>query len=172
MFCMYCFQRLMTPEEFFDNIVIGIEHMIVPILLLVLTFSFSSGIRQIGLVEWLNDIVPIMVGGNYWLLPAALFLLFTAITTVWGSSWSIYAIGLPIAVQLAAVVGGNMALYAGAICAAGIAGDSLSIHQSDNEDVASVVGCAPTVLFMARLPYFLAIAVISFVIYLIAGIVV
>jgi Na+/H+ antiporter NhaC/CRP-like cAMP-binding protein len=171
MFVMYCFQRLMTPEEFFDNIIIGIEHSLVPIILLILTFCFSSGIKQIGVVEWLGYIVPAIIGGNYWLLPAVLFLTFTLITVVWGSSWSIYAIGLPIAIQLAAAVDGNMALYAGTICAAGIAGDSLSIHQSDNYDVAAVVGCEPNALFLARLPYFIFITVLSFGAYLITGIV-
>jgi Na+/H+ antiporter NhaC len=171
MFVMYCFQRLMTPEEFFDNIIVGVEHVLVPILLLILTFCFSSGIKQIGVVEWLGHIIPSVIGENYRLLPAALFLVFTAITVVWGSSWSIYAIGLPIAVQIAAAVDGNMALYAGAVCAAGIAGDSLSIHQSDNNDVASAVGCEPTALFLARLPYFAFITGLSFVIYLVVGLV-
>jgi Na+/H+ antiporter NhaC len=167
MFVMYCFQRLMTPEEFFDNIISGVEHSLVPIMLFILTFCFSGGIKQIGLIEWLGDVIPI-IGGNQF-LPAFIFLMFTAITIVWGSSWSIYAIGLPIAIQLAVAADGNMALYIGAVCAAGIAGDSLSIHQSDNHDVAAIVGCEPTALFLARVPYFVFIAVVSFVMFLAAG---
>jgi Na+/H+ antiporter NhaC len=169
MFVLYCSTRLMTPEEFYDNIIVGVEHSLVPIFLLILTFNFSGGIKQIGLIEWLSYIIPTIIGGNYWLLPAAVFFIFTAITIVWGSSWSIYAIGLPIAVQLAMAVGGNPALYVGAICAAGVAGDGLSIHQSDNNDVAAIVGCEPTALFMARLPYFIFITAFSFFAYLVAG---
>jgi Na+/H+ antiporter NhaC len=170
MFILYCFQRLMTPEEFFDNIISGVEHSVVPIILLVLTFCFSGGIKQIGLIEWLSGAIPYVIGENYFILPAFIFAVFTAITIVWGSSWSIFAIGLPIAVQLALAVGGNPALYAGAVCAAGIAGDALSIHQSDNHDVATIVGCEPTALFLARVPYFIFIVMVSFILFLFAGV--
>jgi Na+/H+ antiporter NhaC len=170
MFCLYCFTRLMTPEEFFDNIIAGVEHTLVPILLLIVTFIFSGGIKEIGLVEWLSYIIPAAIGNNVWLLPAAVFLVFMFISIVWGSSWSIFAIGIPIAVQLAAAVDGNMALYAGAVCAAGIAGDALSVHQSDNEDVAFIVGCEPMTLYFSRLPYFIAAAALSFALYVIMGI--
>jgi Na+/H+ antiporter NhaC len=171
MFCMYCFTRLMTPEEFFDNIIAGVEHTLVPILLLIITFIFSGGIKEIGVVEWLAYIIPHAIGGNVWMLPAALFLIFMAISIVWGSSWSIFAIGIPIAVGIGLAVDGSLPLYAGVICAAGIAGDGLSIHQSDNEDVASIVGCEPMALYMSRLPYFIAVAVLSLVGFIIAGIV-
>lgn len=169
MFGMYIFQKIMTPEEFFDNIISGIEYMVVPIVLLVLTFAFSGGIKEIGLVEWLGEVVPSIVGGQMWLLPAVIFLAFAAMTVLWGSSWSIYGIGLPIAIQLAIVTNGSMPLFAGAVCAAGIIGDSLSIHQSDNEDVAAIVGCEPTALFMARLPYFAIITILTLISYIIAG---
>ncbi|MDR2542402.1 MAG: cyclic nucleotide-binding domain-containing protein [Treponema sp.] len=170
MFVFYCIQRLMTPEEFFDNILTGAEHMFGSILLMVLMICFSKSISYLGLIELLSGVMTVFGSGNYWLLPAVLFLLFTAVCYFLGYSWGMYALGLPIAIQLAASVDGNIALNIGAVCAAGVAGDGLSNFQSDNEHFAHAIGCEPAALVNARLPYFIFITILAAAMYLAAGI--
>jgi Na+/H+ antiporter NhaC len=160
----------MTPEEFFDNIISGAENMLVPVILLVVTLCFSSSIAELGLIEWLAGAMAAFSGGNYWLLPALMFFLFTVIGMLLGESWSMYIFALPIAIQLSMAVGGNTALCVGAVCAVGIAGDGLSYYQSDNLFIAAVIGCEPTALVNARFPYFAFITFLASALYLVAGI--
>jgi Na+/H+ antiporter NhaC/uncharacterized protein YneF (UPF0154 family) len=169
MFVFYCFQKLMTPEEFFDNIVAGAESMLVPVILLAVTLLFSESIAQLGLINWLTDIM-FAFGLSNWLLPFVLFFLFTIVCMLLGSSWAMYAIGLPIAIQLAAALDANLALCIGAICAAGVSGDGLSYYQSDNLFTATVIGCELTAMVSARIPYYIFMTVLSCVLYLVAGI--
>ncbi|MCL2762817.1 MAG: cyclic nucleotide-binding domain-containing protein [Treponema sp.] len=169
LFIFYCFQKLMTPEEFFENIVSGAESMFILNVLLVVTLCFSESITQLGLIEWLISAMSFN-NGITWLLPPILFLLFTIISMLLGSSWAMYPFGLPIAMQLAAAVDGNIALCVGAICAAGVAGDGLSYYQSGNIFIATVVGCEPTALVNARLPYFIFLTILAAAMYLVAGV--
>ena len=171
MFIFYCFQRLMTPEEFFDNIITGAESMLVPVLLIVLTLCFSKSVTELGLIDWLSGILSSLGSSNRWILPPVLFLFFTVISMLMGSSWAMYAFGLPIAIQLAQSTDGNLALCIGSVCAAGIAGISMSFYQSDNLIIAAAVGCEPTVLVKARLPYMIFLTILASALYLAAGII-
>jgi len=169
MFFLYCFQRLMTPEEFFDNIINGAESMLAPAILLVVTLCFSASISHFGLIDWLAGLLNVFIKGNYWMLPAVIFILFTGISALLGSSWSMYALGLPISISLAVAVDANVALCIGAVCAAGITGDGLSLYQSDSLFIASVVGCEPTAMISARFPYFVLITMLAGLVYLTVG---
>jgi len=171
MFIFYSFQRLMTPEEFFDNMLAGAEQMFGSILLMVLMICFSKTVSQLGLVDLLFGAMTAISGSYYSLLPFFLFLLCTAVCYFLGYSWGMYALALPIAIQLATNVDGNAALCVGAVCAAGVAGDGLSNFQSDNEHFAHAIGCEPKALVNARFPYFVFMTVIAAAMYLAAGIV-
>jgi Na+/H+ antiporter NhaC len=161
----------MTPEEFFDNVISGAESMFGSILLMVMMIVFSKSISELGLIDSLTNAMTAISGGNYWLLPSMLFILFTIVCYLLGYSWGMYALGLPIAIQLAEAVGGNVALCIGAVVAAGVAGDGLSDFQSDNEHFAHAIGCEPNALVKARFPYFVFIAVLCTAMYFVAGLV-
>ncbi|MCL2440672.1 MAG: cyclic nucleotide-binding domain-containing protein [Treponema sp.] len=168
MFVFYIFQRLMTPEEFFDNIISGAEHMFGTIILMIIMICFSKSLEELGLINWLTSVMGVF--SNFMLLPVVLFLLFTVICYLLGYSWGMYAFALPIAIQLAAAADGNIALCIGAVIAAGVAGDGLSNFQSDNEHFAHAIGCEPMALVKARFPYFVFITVFAALLYLTAGI--
>ena len=52
MFLLYCAQGLMTPEQFVDHLVNGIQGMVLPIILYLMTMCFSTLLDQQALGEF------------------------------------------------------------------------------------------------------------------------
>lgn len=169
MFVLYCGERLMTPEKFFDCVVSGIQSSILSILLLLLTVCFSNSLQLIDISEFFKQEIPRMTGSASGLLPAVIFVVFTALTMLLGSSWGMYGIGIPIAVQLAAVMSANLPLCLGAVCGAGICGDNLIPYLSEGSLLTSAVGCEPHVVRKQRLQYWGIIAAVSCAMYIFFG---
>jgi Na+/H+ antiporter NhaC len=168
-FLLYCFQQYMTPEQFFNHFIYGIESMLVPILLLILITAFSKGMESLGFFDWFGGMVSLFMGGQLWLLPCILFIVFTFMALFFGNAWAMYVIGIPMALQLASLLGGNPALYIGAVCAAGITGGNLSMYVSDLFIIGSVLGIDPLAYYRAQFPYVVIIAILSAAGYAAAG---
>ena len=118
--------------------------------------SFFSGAQQ-------------LLSGVSGLLPATLFLVATLLSMALGSSWAMFVIGFPVAIRLAGAMDVSLPLCVGAVCAAGLAGEKLCLFSSDSLSVGSSVGCDPEVVQAVRIPYALLFALISLVLYLLAG---
>ncbi|MDR0878508.1 MAG: cyclic nucleotide-binding domain-containing protein [Treponema sp.] len=168
-FVLYCFERYMTPEQFIDHIVFGIESMLAPIVMLIVVNCFSSSLEVIGFSGWLNVTVQSALGGQAWLLPAIIFVLFTIIGMLFGSSWAMFPIGIPLALKLAESSGGNAGLFIAAICAAGLSGDGLSMYNGDMFFFASCLGIKPSAYYSTKLPYVVTIAICAFAGFLLCG---
>jgi Na+/H+ antiporter NhaC len=168
-FFLYCFQQYMTPEQFFNHVIYGIESMLVPILLLIVITSFSKGMEDLGFFAWFGDMVSVLIGSQTWLLPCILFIAFTFLALFFGNAWAMYVIGIPMALQLASLLNGNAALYVGAVCAAGLAGGNLSMYVSDLFVIGSVLGIDPVAYYRAQFPYVVIITVLSAAGYAAAG---
>lgn len=169
MFALYCGEKLMTPEKFFDCVVSGVQSSILPILLLLLTVCFSNSLQLINISKFFEEEIPKITGSAVWLLPAVIFLVFAGLTMLIGSSWGMYGIGIPIAVQLAAVMSVNLPLCLGAVCGAGICGDNLIPYLSEGSLLTSAVGCEPHIVRRQRLQYWGIIGAVSLIFYAIAG---
>ena len=168
LFFLYCAQGLMSPEQFVEHLVSGIQGMALPILLYLLTMCFSSLLEQETMDSFFAAIMA-FIGPFAPLIPAMLFLVFTLLTVALGSSWAMYVIGFPTAIRLAAQGNVSLSLCIGAICAAGIAGEKNCVFTSDALSVGSAVGCDPKAVLAARLPYSLMLSAGAFLLYLIAG---
>lgn len=168
MFLLYCGQGLLSPEEFFENLVRGIEGSALPIILYLLTMCFTALLRQeaFGL---LFDRTALLLGAYTGLIPAGLFLIFTLITVALGSSWAMFVFGIPVAIHLSLRTGLPMPLCVGAICAAGLAGESLCAFTSGSLTVGSAIGCEPGRVLKVRLPYSLVFSVCALLLYAGAG---
>jgi Na+/H+ antiporter NhaC len=168
-FFLYCFQQYISPEQFFNNIIYGIESMLVPILLLVVISAFSRGMEGLGFFSWFGEMVGLLIGGRIWMLPCILFIVFTLLALFFGNAWAMYIIGIPMALQLAFLLNGNASLYIGAVCAAGLAGGNLSMHVSDLFVIGSVIGIDPIAYYKAQFPYVMIITLLSAAGYALAG---
>ncbi len=168
MFFLYCSQGIMSPETFLDHLITGIQSMVLPIVLYLLSMCFSSLLEEQAMGSFF-DMAVIRLTPVAALLPAMLFFLFTLLTMALGSSWAMYVIGFPIAVRAAMTMGLNLPLCVGAICAAGIAGEKLCPFTSDSMTIGNAIGCKPETALAVRIPYSVACFLLSLVFYIIGG---
>jgi Na+/H+ antiporter NhaC/CRP-like cAMP-binding protein len=168
LFFLYCCQGLMSPEQFAEHLVSGIQSMVLPIMLYLMTMCFSALLEQETMDSFFSGTVQAL-GPYTSLLPAMLFLIFTLLTVALGSSWAMYVIGFPLAIRMAAAGGIDLSLCIGAVCAAGIAGEKNCVFTSDALSVGSAIGMDPRAVLAVRLPYSISFTVGAFLLYLLAG---
>ncbi len=168
MFFLYCTQGLMSPGTFFEHLVSGIQSMTLPIILYILTICYFLLLEQEAMGSFFDSVVSVMRPMAP-IVPAALFLIFTLLTIALGSSWAMYVIGFPIALHITRTAGLDLPLCIGAVCAAGIAGEKLCIFTGDQLSVGTAVGCEPNAVLAVRLPYSVALSLVSLLFYLAAG---
>jgi Na+/H+ antiporter NhaC len=166
-FFLYCFQRYMTPEQFFKNLMYGGESMIAPIAMFLVGKCFANGMEEIGFSAWLNEVVQGIIQGQVWLLPLIIFSVCTFVGALFDNPWAMYAIGMPIAASFAAALHGNTALYVGAVCAAGLLGNEIAM--GDIFFIGPMLGVNPTSYYQAKLPYVIFISAAAFLCYGAAG---
>ena len=168
MFLLYCWQGLLTPEQFVEHLVVGIANCTLPILLYLLTICFSTLLSTLQLTEYFSDALEAL--GRFGpVFPMVMFVLAMFLTVALGSSWSMYAIVFPIAVNFAPLLGVNLALSIGAIAGAGIAGEKNCMFTADSMNVGTAIGCNPRIVRKVRMKYSFFITGIAAVLYLIAG---
>ena len=168
MFILYCAQGLMSPEQFAEHLISGIQGMVLPNILYLLTMGFSTLLNQQTMGSYFDDLVLILEPIAP-LLPAALFLISTLFAVALGSSWAMYVIAFPVAIRMAATVGISVPLCVGAVCAAGIAGEMNCFYSSDSTFVGEAIGCNPDAIVKLRVSYALIFSFISLLLYLAAG---
>jgi Na+/H+ antiporter NhaC len=166
-FLLYCFQQYMSPDQFFKNVVYGIESMIGPVVMFIMGKCFANGMDEIGFSAWLDALVQSVIRGQVWLLPLIIFGVCTFVGALFDNSWAMYAIGMPIAVGFAATMHGNTALYVGAVCAAGLLGNEIAM--GDIFFIGPMLGINPMRYYQAKLPYVIAIGVLAALAYAAVG---
>jgi len=167
-FFLYCGQGLMSPEEFFEHLITGVQSMALPILLYLMTMCFSSLLEQQNLGLYFDTAVE-ELGAFAPLMPAVLFLVSTVFTVIIGSSWAMYVIALPVAIHVSGVLGLSLPLCVGAVISAGIAGEKNCGFTSDSLSVGNAIGCNPQAVLKVRLPYSLLFTGVSLLLYLAFG---
>lgn len=167
-FILYCMQGLMSPEQFLEHLIDGVQDMILPIVLYLLTMCLSAMLETEAMAEFFQGTVRAF-GSASVLIPAVLFLVSSLLTTALGSSWAMFVIGFPVALRFAAAAGLAPALCVGAVCAAGISGEKNCLFTGDHLSVGSAVGCDPQAVLKLRIPYSLIFSALSLGFYLLAG---
>ncbi|MDR0583474.1 MAG: cyclic nucleotide-binding domain-containing protein [Treponema sp.] len=166
-FLLYCFQEYMSPDQFFKNVVYGIESMIAPVVMFLMGKCFANGMDEIGFSAWLDQLVQGLIRGQVWLLPLIIFGICTFVGALFDNPWAMYAIGMPIAVSFASSMHGNTALYVGAVCAAGLMGNEIAM--GDIFFIGPMLGINPMRYYQAKLPYVIVIVVLAALAYASAG---
>ena len=168
LFFFYCGQRIMSPEQFAEHLISGIQGMVLPNVLYLMTMCFSSLLKQEDMASFFESAL-LALGSAAALIPAVLFLSFTLLTVALGSSWAMFVIGFPVAIHMATLGGLHLPLCIGAICAAGLAGEMNCVFTSDAFSVGSAIGCNPRTVLSVRMPYSLFFTGASLLLYVIAG---
>jgi Na+/H+ antiporter NhaC len=153
----------MSPEQFFNNLIFGFESMLAPVVMFVASSVFAGGIEEIGFSGWLDGAVRGIIGGQTWILPALIFAVCTLVGALFDNPWAMYALGMPIALELGRAVGMDTGLFVGAVCAAGFAGNEIALGDIFFEG--PMLGINPIAYYRTKLPYTICLTVLAFLAY-------
>jgi len=163
----YRVQGIMTFTEITDVFMKGIGGMIPIVILLLFAFVIGDTCRAIGT----GDYVARAVEGGLpaAVIPAALFIVSAITSFSTGTSWGTWAIMMPIAIPMIDIIGLHTSLVIAAVLGGGIFGDHCS-PISDSTIMSSMsAGTDHIDHVRTQLPYALAIAGVTVVLYLILG---
>ena len=136
-------------------------------ILLVLAFALGDVSRQLEMGAYLVGLVE-SVGAAWW-LPAVVFVVGGGVSFTLGSSWTAFAILIPIALPLAQGLGLAPPLVLGAVLSGGIFGDHAS-PLSDTSIISSMAAASDHVDHVnTQLPYSLLVGALALVAFLAAG---
>lgn len=172
-FCFYMVRGVMTFKDFTSCIPEGFKAMVAPILILTMAWTLSGLTGLLGAKFYVHDLVFASAGALKMFLPAIIFLvaLFLAFST--GTSWGTFAILIPVVCH---VFGSDdmyeMLVISIAACLSGaVCGDHCS-PISDTTIMSSAGAQSDHVNHVAtQLPYAITAAVVSFVGYIVAGVI-
>ncbi|MEM9305544.1 MAG: Na+/H+ antiporter NhaC family protein [Pseudomonadota bacterium] len=150
-----------------DLVLKGMAGLLGPTILIV--FAFALG--QVSRALEMGPYVVGLFGSGFpaWCLPAMIFLAGCVVSFTLGSSWTTFAILVPLALPLAEGLGVPPALMLGAVLSGGIYGDHSS-PLSDTSIISSMAAACDHVDHVnTQLPYTLLLAGAAFVGFLLLG---
>jgi len=162
---MGAWQKIFTVKDGIDVWVKGLKSLIITGVILILAWSLSSTIKELGtsyyLVENLKDSLPTF------LLPTLIFILGSVISFATGTSYGTMGILMPLAIPLAANIGGGDPQFIIVSTAAVLTGAILGDHCSPISDttILSSMGAACDHLdhTKTQLPYAVAVGIASII---------
>ena len=163
----YRLKRVMDWKSYFDAAFKGAMALLPIAAILLLAFAIGKVIDMIGTGVYMASFLQ--TGMSHAWLPAAIFLLASAMAFATGTSWGTFSVMLPIAVVMGAATDAYMPLLIGAVISGGVFGDHCS-PISDTTIIASLAaGCDHVDHVRTQLPYALVAGGIAFALFLIAG---
>ncbi len=173
-FVFYMIRRVLTFKEFAACLPDGFRQMVPAIMILCLAWAIGSYCRD-GLGA--GEFVRVLVSSNqisFTFIPAIFFLIAVGLAFATGTSWGTFGILIPIALAVFGQIG-NMnslatisisAILAGAVC-----GDHIS-PISDTTIMASAGARVNHIVHVStQIPYAMVVAAISFVCFILAGLI-
>ncbi|MCH8276333.1 MAG: sodium:proton antiporter [Bacteroidetes bacterium] len=158
---------LMTPVESMALVLKGSAGLIGMVILVVFAFALGQVSRALEMGPYIVGLLG--DGWPTWWIPSLVFLVGCFVSFTLGSSWTGFAVLIPIALPLAEGLGISPALMLGAVLSGGVFGDHAS-PLSDTSLISSMSAASDHVDHInSQLPYALVLAGISFVTYLAAG---
>jgi len=159
---------LMKPTESMALVLKGSGGLVGMVVLVALAFALGQVSRALEMGPYIIGVVG--TGWPTWWLPAMIFIVGGFVSFTLGSSWTGFAILIPIALPLAEGLGMSMPLMLGAVLAGGVFGDHAS-PLSDTSLISSMSAASDHVDHInTQLPYALVLAGFSILAFLIAGI--
>ncbi len=170
-FILYMVRKALTVKEFMGCFASGFRSVCEPMLILIFAWNLSGVTGLLGASTFIDGIVGGFAAGLQMLLPAIIFIISVFLAFSTGTSWGTFTILIPI---VCAVFSGNyeMLIISIAACLSGaVCGDHCS-PISDTTIMSSTGSqCDHVNHTTTQLPYAITVAAVSFVGYLIAGII-
>ncbi len=167
-FVYFLCRRLFTLKSFMETLPEGFKAMVPAILILTFAWTLCTMTNALGAKYFVSSIVAGTALGLQNLLPAIIFLIACGLSFATGTSWGTFGILIPIV--LSAGFNPTLQTIAMSACLAGaVCGDHCS-PISDTTIMASAgAACNHINHVSTQLPYAVLVAVISFVMFVLAG---
>ncbi len=160
-------KAIMNLSDSTDLVIKGAMGLLPATILIVFAFALGQVSRALEMGPYMVSLIG--EDTPAWWLPALVFIMSAFVSFTLGSSWTAFAILIPIALPLADGLGVAPALMLGAVLAGGVYGDHAS-PLSDTSIISSMASACDHVDHInSQLPYTLVVAGISIVAFLVAG---
>ncbi len=167
----YLVRRVLSFREITDCIPEGFKAMVPAILILTFAWSLKATTDSLGAKEYVEALVQGSAGGFKTLLPGIIFLIACFLSFSTGTSWGTFGILIPITLSVFPLTDPLGVVCVSACMAGAVCGDHCS-PISDTTIMASAgAQCDHVTHVSTQLPYALTVAAVSFVAYIISGLV-
>jgi Na+/H+ antiporter NhaC len=166
-FIFYLVQKVMTADEFWDMTLMGLKNMLMPLLMMVLTFLFASVNDQIGFTKFVIDSAAQNMSPA--MAPLIIFGVLAVTEFITGTNWGMYIIALPIVIPLAQQMGVSLPLAVAAVISAGVLGSHVCFYSDATILTSAATGCNNFRHAITQMPFGFLAAGIAAVLYLIFG---
>lgn len=165
----YYLRGLMDFKELMESIATGFKSMVPAMLILIFAWSLSEITLLLGVNEYVGSIFAGGASNLHFLLPAIVFIVSVGLAFATGSSWGTMGILLPIVAGVG--LEEHMMIISISACLAGaVCGDHCSPISDTNIMSSTAARCDHLAHNATQLPYAVVVLIISFCIYLLAGI--
>ena len=169
----YLVRGVLKFKECMGCVETGFKAMVPPIAILTLAWTLKSMTDSLGAANCVANFVSQDAFKNLnWAMPAIIFLIACGLSFATGTSWGTFGILIPITLKAFSLEGGSpLAIICMSACMAGaVCGDHCSPISDTTIMSSAGAQCNHIAHVSTQLPYALTAAVVSFVVYLFAGI--
>lgn len=159
----------MEPLDYVDEILRGLKNMLMPLLLVLLAFSFASGAEAIGFIDYIVEMATENITLQY--LPITVFIIFALTEFIMGISWGMYIIALPMVIPVTVALGGDVFMMTGVVAAAGVWGSHCCFYSDATILTSASTGCDSFRHAITQIPFGLLAGFLAGVGYLALGII-
>ena len=165
-------RRVISFKNCMESIPEGFKAMVPAIMILACAWTLKAMTDSLGAKEFIADIVKSTAGTFANFLPAVIFLIAVGLSFATGTSWGTFGILIPLVLAVFPYGSSPISVIAISACMAGaVCGDHCS-PISDTTIMASAGSQSNHINHVStQLPYALTVAGVSFVTYIIAGVV-
>ena len=165
----YLGRRVLSFREIMASIPEGFKSMVPAILILTFAWSLKAMTDSLGAKQYVELLVKNSAGGFQSFLPAIVFLIACFLSFSTGTSWGTFGILIPITLGVFPLSNPLGVVCVSACMAGAVCGDHCS-PISDTTIMASAgAQCDHVTHVSTQLPYAVTVAAVSFVAYIIAG---
>jgi len=167
----YMFRRVLKFQDLMSCLPEGFKAMVPAILILVFAWTLKAMTDSLGAREFVSALVEGSASGLQVMLPAIIFLIGCFLSFSTGTSWGTFGILIPITISVFPITTSIGVVCVSACMAGAVCGDHCS-PISDTTIMASAgADCDHINHVNTQLPYAITVAAVSFVAYVIAGLI-
>ena len=165
----FLIRRVISFKDVMESLPDGFKAMVPAILILTCAWTLKAMTDSLGAKIYISQLVEGSAGALQALLPAIIFLIAVGLSFATGTSWGTFGILIPIVLSVFESTNPLMIVAISACMAGAVCGDHCS-PISDTTIMASAGGqCNHINHVSTQLPYAMTVAGISFVTYIVAG---